>query len=89
MNNYFTDEQVTDLANRTLGCDWNIYAVKEEVRDLMNLAVITAIGEPKAYLTKVYDLILYAGSLSKEDSEGLRALYNVNPLKSPHSGYET
>jgi hypothetical protein len=80
MNNYFTDEQITDLANRTLGCDWNIYAVKEEVRDLMNLAVRTAIANPVAYLSKVYELPMPAEGLSNEMKQGLKALYHVSAI---------
>jgi hypothetical protein len=48
--NYFTDQQVRSAAEKGIGKDWDVFTTLDEVRALMNLAVSTAIGEPKAWV---------------------------------------
>lgn len=53
--NYFTDEQVKEIAHKVDGyglVEGGIFLSDTELKALMNLAVDTAIGEPVAWIEK-------------------------------------
>lgn len=82
--NYFKDEQVKALAKKS-GIDISYLGYFHELKRLMNLAVETAIGEPKAYLV---DGRIEQGMFFDKTSAISMANANCGEFKSLHTVQE-